>query len=137
MRLSAYVPWYFRAYFPGFEGLSKTPTGVLASLPSHRLADEPGGSFPGGCDGTMRLLVKWLNPSGDRGDDGVRRRPQRPHPVRGDGPAGRAVPHARRLRQLSASCTTQRRTGEPAVITYIKDGKLYSVRARTGHLGRR
>jgi len=127
--LSAYVPWYFRAYFPGFEGLSKTKSEF--SFPAgHKLADEPGMSFPGGCDGTMRFLVKWLNPEvieGSRSFPDVHNgrirfdamdRPNTPCRMRVGSTVVRVV-------------HDPDKKGEPAVVTYIKDGKLYSVRART------
>ncbi len=127
--LSAYVPYYLRAFFPGFEGLSRTPT-PGGFPPGHKLADAPGGSYPGGCDGTMRLLVKWLNPEVIEGSTAfadvhnghirfdAMDRPDTPCRMRVGATVVRVV-------------HDPDRTGEPAVITYIKDGTLYSVRARS------
>jgi spermidine dehydrogenase len=128
--LSAYVPWYFRKFFPGFDGLSKTNPVNYADAGGHKLADAPGMSFPGGCDGTMRLLVKWLNPEVIEGSTSfpdvhngrirfdAMDRPNTPCRMRTGATVVRVV-------------HDPEKKGEPAVITYSKDGKLYSVRART------
>lgn len=126
--LSAYVAWSFRTFIPGFDGLS--PTLAPATRRSRKLMDEPGQSFPGGCDGTLRFLVKWLNPrviEGSRSFEDV---------------------HNGRIRfeamdQPGAPCRMRAgatvvdlvhdpdKAREPAVITYLKEGRLCSVRART------
>jgi len=128
--LSAYVAYYLRAFFPGFDGLSKTKSIAGPFPPGHKLVDAPGGSFPGGCDGTMRLLVKWLNPAVIEGSTAF-----------ADVHNGRiqfdAMDRPNTPCRMRTGATVVRvtndpdRKGEPAVITYIKEGKLYSVRART------
>ncbi|MEZ4457559.1 MAG: hypothetical protein R2882_13580, partial [Gemmatimonadales bacterium] len=87
-------------------------------------------SFPGGNDGLLRLIVKWLNP------DAI------------EGTAAFADVHNGRIRfealdrpgipcRMRVGATVvhvahdPERTGEPAVVTYLKDGRFVSVRART------
>jgi spermidine dehydrogenase len=127
--LSAYVPYYFRAFFPGFQGLSRTRS-PFELPPGHKLADQPGASFPGGCDGTMRFLVKWLNPEvieGSRSFVDVHNgrirfeamdRPNTPCRMRAGATVVRVVHDPEKPTQ-------------PSVITYHKDGSLHSVRARS------
>ncbi|MEP7347679.1 MAG: NAD(P)-binding protein, partial [Gemmatimonadaceae bacterium] len=56
--MSANAAYYFS--YPGFQGLSRKPPTI--AIPERKLANAPGHSFPGGNDGVMRYLVKWLNP---------------------------------------------------------------------------
>ena len=127
--LSACVPHYFG--HPGFQGLSKA--GHTVNVPGNKLANVKGiVSFPGGNDGVMRCIVKWLNPEVI------------------DGSTSFADVHNGRIRfdamdrpntpcRMRAGATVVRLVhdpdsqgaAEPATITYVKDGKLFSVRART------
>jgi len=87
-------------------------------------------SFPGGNDGLLRLIVKWLNPEAIEGSSAFADvhngrirfealdRPGIPCRMR----VGATVVHV---------AHDPERTAEPAVVTYIKDGTLASVRART------
>ncbi|HEX4153638.1 MAG TPA: NAD(P)-binding protein, partial [Steroidobacteraceae bacterium] len=51
---------YFFSY-PGFQGLSREATSIL--VPQRRLPNARSAfSFPGGNDGVMRGMLKWLNP---------------------------------------------------------------------------
>jgi len=123
--LSACVPHYYG--HPGFQGLAK---GYTVSVPDHKLANVKGTfSFPGGNDGIMRCLVKWLNPEVIEGSTSF------------------ADVHNGRVRfdamdrpdtpcRMRVGATVVRVAHDPdhpseaATITYIKDEKLYSVRAR-------
>ncbi|MFN8583222.1 MAG: NAD(P)-binding protein [Gemmatimonadaceae bacterium] len=127
--LSAYVPWYFRAFFPGFEGLSRTRND-FGLPPGHKLADAPGAMFPGGCDGTMRLLIKWLNPDVIEGSRSLA-------DVHNGSIRFAAMDRADATCRMRAGATVvhvahdPERRSEPAVVTYVKDGRFFSVRART------
>lgn len=87
-------------------------------------------SFPGGNDGLLRLILKWLNP------DAI------------DGTNAFADVHNGKMRfeafdrngipcRIRLGATVVRvaydpaRRDRPAVVTYLKDGRLHSVRART------
>jgi spermidine dehydrogenase len=127
--LAANAAYYFS--YPGFQGLSKEPTRIL--FPGRKMANLGGHlSFPGGNDGVMRCIVKWLNPEVI------------------DGSTSFADVHNGRIRfdamdrpntpcRMRAGATVVRLVhdpdsqgaAEPATITYVKDGKLFSVRART------
>jgi spermidine dehydrogenase len=128
--LSAYVPWYFRSLMPGFDGLSKTNSMSYAAGGRHHLSDSPGNSFPGGCDGTMRLLVKWLNPEVIEGSTAFA--DVHNGRIRFDAMDRPNTPCRMRTRATVVRVVHDpEKKGEPAVVTYWKDGKLYSVRART------
>ncbi|MEP7344392.1 MAG: NAD(P)/FAD-dependent oxidoreductase, partial [Gemmatimonadaceae bacterium] len=87
---------------------------------------------PGGNDGVMRYLVKWLNPEVIEGSQSfpdvyngrirfdAMDQPNTPCRMRAGATVVRVVhdPEAEGK-------------GEPAIITYVRDGKLSSVRART------
>lgn len=130
--LSAYVAYYFN--FPGFTGLSrKRPVSrrgaadrMLAEASVRRMPY----SFPGGNDAILRALIKWLNP------DAI------------EGTTSFADMHNGRIRfdeldrpgdacRMRAGATVVRVEHDPdarrksATITYLKDGKLFSVSART------
>ena len=128
--LSANAPYYFS--YPGFQGLSRAPrVGLASDNPGHKLTGRRGFAFPGGNDARMRVLVKWLNPEVIDGStfadihNGAIRfeamdRANAPCRMR----AGATV--------VSVAHDPEARPGsEPATITYVKGGKLYSVRART------
>jgi spermidine dehydrogenase len=117
--------------FPGFLGLSDTTRPSFDS-PGNRLnaSGAIAVSFPGGNDGMMRTLVKWLNPEvvegstslGDIHNGRIRfdamDRPNTPCRMRTDSTVVRVV-------------HDPENKGAPAVITYTKDGRLHSVRARS------
>jgi spermidine dehydrogenase len=110
-----------------FRGLSSpgfrlSPDGVAGGIKIF--------SFPGGNDGLLRLILKWLNPDAIEGSaefaevhNGRIRfealdRPGIPCRMR----VGATVVHV---------AHDPERKSQPAVVTYLKDGKLASVRART------
>jgi len=113
----------FRA--DGFIGL-----GQHLGLAPNRASKNLVFSFPGGNDGAMRAIVKWLNPEVIEGSTSfpdvhngrirfeAMDRPNTPCRMR----AGATVVHV---------AHDPEKKGQPAVITYVKGEKLYSVRART------
>ncbi len=123
--LCALVPFHYG--FPGFDGL--LPGRQRHAVPGRWLSKDTGISFPGGNDGIMRALVKAVNPAAIEGS------------------AAYAEVHNGRIRfdlmdrpntpcRLRAGATVVRAVhdpdnkNEPATITYVKDGRLFSVRAR-------
>ncbi len=121
---------------PGFLGLNKASGKSLLDVPGHRLgANLAKGkneifSFPGGNDGMMRAMVKWLNPNVIEGSaefpDVQNGR------IRFDAMDIPGVPCRMRAGATVVRVTNDsEKSGEPATITYVKDGKLFSVRGRT------
>ncbi len=127
--LSAYSAYTLA--MPGFLGLGVDKP--LESFIADHTLREPQAviSFPGGNDAIQRCIVKWLNPETIEGSAAfpevhsgrirfdLMDRPNTPCRLRG----GAMVVHLDHdpeagLRKL-------------ATVTYVKDGKLYSVRART------
>jgi spermidine dehydrogenase len=130
--LSAYVAYYFD--YPGFQGLSPIDPHEVLNTPGRKLsvASERKTiySFPGGNDGLMRCLVKWLNPdviAGSRAFADVHNGPIQFGAMDRPGDPCR----------MRAGATVVRvefdRSGAqgPAVVTYAKAGSLASVKART------
>ncbi len=125
--LSAYAAFFDE--FPGFQGLGSSG---FIGLRSNKLSELKGwASFPGGNDAILRSLVKALVPEGIEGtaafadvNNGRIRfdaldRPGSPCRIRGaatavgvDGNHEKSAP------------------GRLTTVTYVKDGKLYSVQAR-------
>ena len=127
--LSAVVAYNYD--FPGFRGLSKERTLRRPGVPDRRLANAKDViSFPGGNDGIMRFVVKAINPDVIEGSTSF-----------GDVHNGRI--HFEMMDRPNTPCRMRagatvvrvlndpEKKNEPATITYIKDGKLFSVRART------
>ena len=139
--VSAYLAYH--TGFPGFQGLSKEmdekirvfkEQSAVAAPP--RLPGKPYTppifSFPGGNDGIMRALVKWLNPEVIEGSTSFT-----------DMHNGRihfeAMDRAGTPCRMRAGATAVRVVhdpehqgkGKPATVTYVKDGKFFSVEART------
>jgi len=122
--------------FPGFEGLTSTSGRSLLDMPNHRLsANTTKGlseifSYPGGNDGVMRAMVKWLNPQVIEGSTAFAE-------VQNGRIRFEAMDQPRASCRMRVGATAVRvvhdpeKSGEPAVITYLKEGKLYSVRSRT------
>jgi len=116
---------------PGFQGLSGDKARD-ATVGDHALQpdEQRDFSFPGGNDGIQRCIVKWLNPESIEGSTAFpevhngRIRfdrmdlPNTPCRLR----AGAMVV---RLDQDTDGVGAR----APATVTYVKDGKLYSVRA--------
>jgi spermidine dehydrogenase len=124
--ISANAAYYFS--YPGFQGLSKQPDFIRIKGEKLKSADWIF-SFPGGNDGTMRGLLKWLIP------DMIEGRAQFPdfylgkfRPEAMDRPTNpcRMRPGSTVVRVIS----DPDRKG-PATVVYARDGKLYSVLART------
>jgi spermidine dehydrogenase len=120
----------YHGVFPGFQGLSKRlGEQMFAALGGQ--SEMKIVSFPGGNDGVMRAIVKWLKPEVIEGSTAF-----------ADVHNGRIHfdamdrPGACRMR---AGATVVQVVHEPeseskrklATITYVKNGKLYSVQART------
>lgn len=134
--LSAFVPYYFR--YPGFQGLAKesAPPSVLDAA-GHRLSAAAQRkaiySFPGGNDGLMRGLVKWLNPSIIEGSNSF----ADIHNGRIISDAMDAANAACRMRagatvvRVEHDPESTRKQGRAATVIYAKGGKLFSVQART------
>ena len=127
--LSANAAYFFS--YPGFQGLSKKPAEI--QFEGRKLANSRGGfCFPGGNDGQMRYLLKWLNPEMIEGSASfpdvysgrirfdAMDRPNTPCRMR----TGATV-----VRVLHDPDT--RKNPNPATVIYAKDGKLYSVNAKT------
>jgi len=133
--LSAYVPYYFE--YPGFKGLFNRKEDIPLEAPGRKMASAIASrmlySFPGGNDGIMRCLVKWLNPEAIEGANSftdihngkihfeAMDRPGTPCRLR----AGATVV------RVSHDPESSQRKAKPAIITYAKGGKLFSVQART------
>jgi spermidine dehydrogenase len=126
--LSAYSA--YMVGLPGFLGLG-VDKAREERMANHTLSEpQRGSSFPGGNDGIQRCIVKWLNPEVIEGSSqfaevhngrirfDMMDRPNTPCRLRG----GAMVV---RLDQDPDGAGAR----EPAKITYVKDGKLYSVRA--------
>jgi len=127
--LSAYSAYTLA--LPGFLGLG-VDKGQEERVARHTLGDpQRGSSFPGGNDGIQRCIVKWLNPEAIEGSSqfpevhngrirfDMMDRPDTPCRLR----AGAMVV---RLDQDPDGAGARR----PATVTYAKDGRLFSVRAR-------
>ena len=125
--ISANAAYYFS--YPGFTGLSKEPAHI--AIKERRLVNTDWiFSFPGGNDGTMRGLLKWLNPEMIEGSTSF------PDfyfgPMRFDSMDQAGLPC-----RMRTSATVVRIAHEsdskakPAIVTYAKDGRLYSVRAKS------
>jgi spermidine dehydrogenase len=128
--LSAYSAYMLN--LPGFLGLG-VDKARETRMTNHTLADpQLGNSFPGGNDAIQRGIVKWLNPEVIEGSTqfpdvhngrirfDMMDRPNTPCRLR----AGAMVV---RLDQDPEGAGAR----ELAKVTYAKDGKLYSVRARS------
>jgi spermidine dehydrogenase len=128
--LSAYSA--YSASLPGFLGLGVDP-GREERVARHTLADpQQASSFPGGNDGILRCIVKWLNPAAIEGSSqfadvhngrirfGMMDRTGTPCRMR----AGALV-----IRVDQDPDGTGARA--PARVTYVRDGALFRVRART------
>jgi spermidine dehydrogenase len=129
----------YHGEFPGFKGISQkwgeaviASVGGRSSFRSSGKPDEPDYvSFPGGNDGVMRAIVKWLNPEVIEGSAAFP-----------DVHNGRicfdAMDKPGATCRMRAGATVVRldqdpdgpRKGKPATITYVKDGKFHSIQAR-------
>jgi spermidine dehydrogenase len=127
--INANAAYYFS--YPGFQGLSKEPTRIL--IPGRKLANSHRpSSFPGGNDGTMRALLKWLNPAII---DGSTAFPEIYHGAFRYEMMDRQNDPCRMRTGATVVRVTQdpesRSAATPVTITYAKNGKLYSVQAKT------
>ena len=87
-------------------------------------------SFPGGNDGLLRLIVKWLNPEAIEGSSAFA--DVHNGRIRFDALDRPGIPCRMRVGATVVHVAHDpERTSEPAVVTYVKDGRLASVRART------
>jgi spermidine dehydrogenase len=121
---------------PGFSGmkLEPTPEGVLADLPGpqHGRQKAGGGAavhFPDGNATLARLMVRWLIPEALPGTTMEDSGAARLNYAKLDSPGQTA-----RIR-LSSTVVNVRHEGEPAhakevIISYVREGKLYDVRAK-------
>jgi spermidine dehydrogenase len=128
--ISAYLPYFIG--MPGYKGLGDP--GPREAREGHAAYAGNDGtiSFPGGNDGILRAVVKWLNPELIEGSTAF------------------AEVHNGRIRleamdrpgipcRMRAGATVIRlvhdpeamKGSKPATITYLKAGKLQSVRGRT------
>lgn len=116
---------------PGFLGLG-VDKGLETFVANHTLKEpQLVISFPGGNDAIQRCIVKWLNPEAIEGPAAfpevhsgrirfdLMDRPNTPCRLRG----GAMVVHLDHDPEATGR--------KPATVTYVKDGKLYSVRAHT------
>lgn len=130
----------YHGVFPGFKGLSKRlgeqAMAAIGGAAAIRRSDKPDEvsdlSFPGGNDGIMRAIVKWLNPEVIEGSasfpdvhNGRIRfeamdKPGTPCRMRAGATVVRVVHDAE-----------SQSKGKPATITYVKNGQFHSVQART------
>lgn len=130
----------YQGVFPGFKGLSKrlgeqmwASVGGVAAIRNSPRADEPSlVSFPGGNDGIMRAIIKWLNPEVIEGSSAfadvhngrirfeAMDKPGTPCRMRAGATVVRVVHDAE-----------SQGKAKPATITYVKNGQFYSVQART------
>ena len=105
-------------------------------MPGHRLGGNAARgkgeifSFPGGNDGMMRAMVKWLNPDVIQGTTAF------PDVQNGRMHfAAMDAPNATCRMRVGATVVRvahdPEKASEPAVITYLKDDKMFSVRARS------
>jgi spermidine dehydrogenase len=124
--LSAYSA--YDVELPGFLGLG-VDKGREARVANHTLEDpQRGSSFPGGNDGILRCIVKWLNPEAIEGS------PQFPEVHNGrirfdmmDRPNTPCRLRAGAMVVLLDQDPDG--AGGPVKVVYVKDGKLHSVRA--------
>lgn len=87
-------------------------------------------SFPGGNDGLLRLILKWLNPEAIEGSAAFA--DVHNGRIRFEALDRPGIPCRMRLGATVVHVAHDpERTTTPAVVTYIRDGKLRSVRART------
>lgn len=120
---------YFFAY-PGFQGLSKVPNTELTFRGRRLKNSKSVFCFPGGNDGAMRGLLKWLVPGmieGSRSfEDFYNGR------IRFD-----QMDRANEPCRLRAGATVIRVVQDPdgrrkkATVIYVKGGELFSVEAKT------
>lgn len=129
----------YQGVFPGFKGLSKrlgerviASVGGMAAIHKSAKADEPPVvSFPGGNDGIMRAIVKWLNPEVIEGSSSfpdVHNGRIRFEAMDKPGTHCRMRAGATVIRVAHDSESQGKR--KPAIITYVKNGRFCSVRAR-------
>ncbi len=137
--LSACLAW--RGYYPGFQGLLRKRDeevrdyGVRAAVADRErrtkavfTPDEF--SFPGGNDGIMRAIVKWLNPGAIEGSTSFA--DIHNGRIRSEAMDCPGLPCRIRTSATAARVSQDaQRRGKPATITYLKNGVLHSVQART------
>lgn len=123
----------YRGVYPGFKGLSKR-LGEHIIEPFLPGSNEPppfGFSFPGGNDGILRALVKWLNPEVIEGSTGfvdVHNGRINFDAMDKQGVTCRMRAGATVVRVVHDAATQSK--SKPATITYVKNGQLYTVQAR-------
>jgi spermidine dehydrogenase len=127
--LSAYSA--YSVGLPGFLGLGVDKARETRMAEHSLKPPQRDASFPGGNDAIMRCIVKWLNPEVIEGSTqfpevhngrirfDMMDRPNTPCRMRG----GATVVHLDHDPQRAGAQT-------PATLTYVKGGKLYSVKAR-------
>jgi spermidine dehydrogenase len=122
----------YHGVFPGFKGISKRLGEQVVASVGGPTAIRGGVSFPGGNDGILRAIVKWLNPAVIEGTTSFADI-HNGH-IRFEEMDKAGIPC-----RMRAGATVVRvehntegpRNGKPATITYVKDGKFSSVQART------
>jgi spermidine dehydrogenase len=130
----------YHGIFPGFKGLSRrfgeqivAGLGGAAAIRTSDKPDEPSGlSLPGGNDGIMRAIVKWLNPEvieGSASFSDVHNGRIRFEAM--DTPGTPCRMRAGATVVCVAHDAESQCTGQPATITYLENGQFRSVQART------
>src|SRR5579862_88220 len=119
--------------FPGLQGaLKDTGTDDKVRMAEAERAGQPplGFSFPGGNDGIMRGIVKWLNPDVIEGSTSF----ADIHNGRIRFEAMDRPGNACRMRAGATVVSVEHdpeNSKQSATITYAKEGRLYTVQART------
>ena len=133
----------YRGGFPGFQGLSKKRDQELRDLKARVLAgEEPRArgaartplsfSFPGGNDGLMRAIVKWLNPEVIEGSNSFAHMHNgRIHFEAMDKPGAPCRMRAGATVVRVVHDPESQSNGKLATISYTKNGQVRSVRAHT------
>lgn len=128
--MSAYLAYF--CGFPGFKGLGEPFPKQSRIWQDVGGAKPVGGCFPGGNDGIMRALVKWLNPEAIEGSTSFA-------DVHNRNICFEAMDRRGAPCRMRAGATVVRVVhdpeaqgkGKPATVIYAKNGKFFSVQART------
>jgi spermidine dehydrogenase len=129
--LSANAAYY--DFLPGFQGIAPSTTNRVLDMRSSKLADMRGvEGFPGGNDAILRCFVKALIPAAYRGSASFA-------DVHNRGINFAALDAGNQPCRIRAGSTVVSvnakyegtRSGDPVTVTYLRDGRLQSVQART------
>ena len=118
----------YHGVFPGFKGISKKLGEDVVASVGGPTAISGGVSFPGGNEGILRAIVKWLNPAVIEGTSSFADL-HNGH-IRFEEMDKPGIPC--RMRAGATVVKVEHDPegyGKPAVITYVKDGKFSSVQA--------